>query len=160
MFLRRSILLVLLLFLFSAGALAQGTITDESETFASARAVLVPPVEKTDTTNLVDIGVMEVNGYDTLTLNFAGATTDVVRTGGTIGVILIPAIELFERAFQNQGLLPASLEIAAAVSAGGMPEFMAKQVKVDVGFPRYRVLLYNTTSNAANVYFFVLRSNR
>lgn len=159
MILRGTLLSLILVAMFPAGALAQGTLTNETETFASARAVLVPPVQRTDTTNLVDIGVLETNGYDTLTLNFAGATTNVVDTGGSIGVILIPAIEPFELAFQNRGLLPASLEINVTVSAGGPPEFMAKQVKVDVGFPRYRVLLYNSTSNAANVYFFAFRSN-
>jgi hypothetical protein len=34
---------------------------------------------------------------------------------------------------------------------------MAKQDKFDVGFPSYRVLLYNPTNQAATVSFFVCR---
>lgn len=137
----------------------QGAIAEESEWLASARGVLVPPVAKTDTTNLIDVGVFETNGFSKLTLNLAGESTDILRNGGTIGAILIPAIDPYERAFRNRGLLPASLEISVTLAAGGPAEFMAKQVRVDVGFPRYRVLLYNTTSNAANIAFFAYRSN-
>jgi len=153
------VLLVLLLASVSSSVLAQGTIADESDSLASARGILVPPVSRNDTTNLIDVGVFETNGYSKITLNLAGESTDVLRTGGTIGAILIPAIEPYERAFRNRGLLPTSLEISATLAAGGQAEFMAKQVRVDVGFPRYRVLLYNTTSNAANIAFFVYRSN-
>jgi len=144
---------------FALSGLAQGAITDESDSFVVARAVLVPPVAKNDTTNLIDLGVFETRGYSKLTLNMAGESTDVLRNGGTIGAILIPAVEPYERAFCNRGLLPASLEIAVTLAAGGQPEFMAKQLRVDAGFPRYRVLLYNTTSNAANLTFSVYRSN-
>jgi len=144
---------------FALSSLAQGAIANESESFASAKAVLVPPVAKDDTTNLIDIGVFETDGYSKLTLNLAGESTDVLRNGGTVGAMLIPAVEPYERAFRHRGLLPSSLEIAVALAAGGQPEFMAKQVRVDAGFPRYRVLLYNTTSNAANITFSVYRSN-
>lgn len=145
--------------LLTIPALGQATITDESDSLASAVNVLVPQVARQDATNLIDIGTFETKGYSKLTLNLAGATTDTLRTGGTIGAILIPAVEPYESAFRNRGLLPASLEITATLAAGAAPEFMARQVRVEAGFPRYRVLLYNTTSNAANVAFFVYRSN-
>jgi hypothetical protein len=35
---------------------------------------------------------------------------------------------------------------------------MASQATLDVGFPRYRVLLYNTTGTSATVVFFAYRS--
>jgi hypothetical protein len=74
-------------------AQGQDVVTDEGKSFAAARGVLVPPVAKSERENLVDIGVVNTNGFSKLTLNLTGECTDVLRKGGTIGAILIPAVE-------------------------------------------------------------------
>ena len=76
----------------------------------------------------------------------------------SVAAILIPDIPPFDYAFQSLGLLPASLEFFGKASPGGGLYFMAPQATLDVGFPRYRVLLYNPTGSTATVVFFAYRS--
>ena len=52
------------------------------------------------------------------------------------------------------------MEFTAAATPEGGSYLMASQQTFDVGFPRYRVLLYNSTGASALVAFFAYRSRR
>jgi hypothetical protein len=130
---------------------------DGSSTLVGVKALSVPTVERSQTSMLVDAGTVDTEGYTTLILNLAGRLSgDAGFKGGTVGAILIPDIDPFDKAFQTLGLLPESVEISVPVDRAS-PYFMARQVKFDVGFPRYRVLVYNSTNQAATVSFFAYR---
>jgi hypothetical protein len=130
---------------------------DGAPTLLGIKAVSVPSVDRSQTSMLVDAGTLDTDGYTTLILNLAGRLSgEAGLRGGSVGAILIPDIDPFDKAFQTLGLLPESVEISVPVDkASGY--FMAKQIKFDVGFPRYRVVLYNSTSQAATVSFFAYR---
>ena len=122
------------------------------------RGVIVPPVERADTADLVDCGTFDADGYSTLVVNLAGEMKDKPAKTGVIGAILIPDVSPFDRAYANLLLLPVPLEITAPVTGQGFPYFMAKQTRFEVGFPRYRLLLYNSTGSSATVTVTVYRA--
>jgi len=140
-----------------ANAQSQMENLDGSVALVGVRGLSVPPVAKTETGSLVDGGTIDTEGFSTVVLNFAGRVSgDAGLRSGPIGAILVPDIDPFDRAYKTHGLLPSSIEISA-VAEGSLATFMAKQVTVAVGFPRYRVLFYNSTNFAATVNFFAYR---
>lgn len=130
---------------------------DGSAALVGVRNISVPPVDRSQTTALVDAGTIDCDGYSRVVVNFAGRVageSDLRR--GAVGVILVPDIDPYDKAFRSFGLLPASVELTAQAE-GAQATFMAKQVTFDVGFPRYRVLFYNSTNWVATVNFFAYR---
>ena len=153
----------LALLAWTAGAFLAGqTIgtVQESQAMVGVRGVSVPPVARTDVANMIDAGIIETEGFTHVTLNLAGELKSTASKDGAIVAVLIPVQPPFDFAFESLGLLPASLEISASVTAHGGLYFMAKQATLEVGFPRYRVLLYNTSGAAANVALFAYRTRR
>lgn len=122
------------------------------------RGIVVPPVGKTDVAGLVDGGAFDCDGYSYLVVNLAGEMKDRLQAPGLVGAYLIPDVLPYNKVFENLLLLPVPLEIAANVTEAQYPYFMAKQTRFEVGFPRYRLLLYNTTGTAATVVVSVYRS--
>jgi hypothetical protein len=108
-----------------------------SKQFVSARGILVAPVSRTDVPNLVDIGVVDCEGFEHLVLNLAIEMQLPVEPGGAVGAVLIPDVFPYDREFQ------ISLPIE-----GGSAYLSAKQVRVEIGFSRYRILLWNSGRTA------------
>ena len=136
-------------------ALAQ-TSFDYEGALAAVRRVPVPTVPRSHTTQLVDAGVFECDGYKSVVLNLAGEVKDPAPKGGKIGAILVPDVEPFVQAFQQLGLIPVTIEIDVTLKPG-TPYFMAEPKRADIGFPRYRVLFYTETGAAVNASFFAYR---
>ena len=130
---------------------------DGSSAFLGVRGVVVAPVDRSQPATLVDGGTLDTDGYSRVSLNFAGrASAEPGFRGGAVGAILVPDVEPFITAFRTMGILPSAIEISASADrASGT--FMAKQVSFDVGFPRYRVLFFNSTTQSATVHFFAYR---
>ena len=130
------------------------------EAMVGVSGIHVPPVKRSEIGNMVDAGTIDAEGYTHLTLNLAGELKGSANQQGVVAAVLIPDIEPFETAYKTLGLLPASLDLKVSVAANGGLYFMAKQETLEVGFPRYRVLLYNTTGSGATVAFFAYRTKR
>jgi hypothetical protein len=128
-----------------------------SASLIGARGVAVPVVRRSETRSLIDLGTVDTEGYERIVVNLAGSITGADEVGGTVGVILIPDVPPFNDAFNNLGLLPASLEITVQVDSRRSQYFMATQQKFDVGFPRYRALAYNMSRSPVSISFFVYR---
>jgi len=145
-----------------AGALSGQTIDKikDSEALVGVRGVQVPPIPRSDVANMVDVGTIDAEGFTHLTLNLAGELKGALGQRGEVVAVLIPEIPPFTTAHRTLGLLPSSFELTAPLSAYGGFYFMAKQVSMEVGFPRYRVLLYNTSTSTATVAFFAYRTKR
>jgi hypothetical protein len=147
----QNVFLFCLVFLSVTSAMAQSTSLFEK------RGIVVNTVERTDIQSLVDAGTIETEGYSGLVLNMAGMPGASTQKAGVVGAILIPDIPPFNEAFRKWGILPAILELTAEVRVGET-SFIAKQKSFDVGFPRYRLLLYNTTDSPMTVAFFAYRT--
>jgi hypothetical protein len=131
-----------------------------SEAMVGTAGMAVPPVQRSEVSNMIDAGTIDAEGYSHLTVNLAAEMKSPAIHQGVIGAVLIPDVHPFDLAYTSLGLLPASLDLTSAVAANGGLYTMAKQATLDVGFARYRVLLYNTTGSAATVAFFAYRSRR
>ncbi len=133
---------------------------EHSEALIGLRGLMVPPVARSEATNLIDAGVIETDGYTHLTLNLAAELKGTATGRGVVGVLLLPDIEPFRHAWRTLGLVPATVEFTAPATPEGGSYLMAPQQTFEVGFPRYRVLLYNSTGASALVAFFAYRTRR
>ena len=117
--------------------------------------VVVPPVARTDVANLVVAGTLDTDGYRYVVLNLAGELKSA-SDAGVLGVMLIPDVPPFDKAFLDRGLLPVSMELTATSMPDG--RFMARQQTFEVGFPRYKILLFNSSSTTAAASVFAYRA--
>jgi hypothetical protein len=116
--------------------------------------IIVSPVPRSETTRLVNAGTLVTDGFPYAVLSLAGQMKGEPVRSGTVGVILLPEEEPVQRAFNEDGLLLFPLEIVASVSPGPKSHFASEAGRQNLAFPRYKVLLYNTTDRAASVTLF------
>lgn len=121
--------------------------------------ILVPPVDKIDVTKLVDAGTIETDGFKDMVVNLGGEWKEAPSLKGVVGALLVPDMPPFDKVLSFHNVVPVPLEIKAPGTMDTFPFFMAKQVRFEVGFPRYRILLYNTTGATATVAIFIYRTN-
>ncbi|MBP7148582.1 MAG: hypothetical protein KBD01_13660 [Acidobacteria bacterium] len=153
----RPTMFAIVLALFAAvPALAQTKIADiQSNTFSGLRGLIVPPTLCTDVGNLVDGGILDVEGFGFITLNMAGESKG--PGAGDVLAILVPNVAPFDVAYQQLGLVPVSLEMTARFNSGP-GYFMAKQRKFEAGFPQYRVFFCNTSQATVQIAFFARKT--
>ena len=136
-----------------------GHVFGQTNSLFEKRGIVVNPIERSQIQSLVDAGTIDTEGYSDLVLNMAGMPSASVQKGGVVGAILIPDIPPFDEAFRKWGILPAIIELTAEIKTGEM-NFIAKQKRFDVGFPRYRLLFYNTTDSNMTIAFFAYRTHQ
>jgi len=135
---------------------ADGARFEYDGALAAIRRVTVPTAPRAETTQLVDGGVFECDGYKSIVLNLAGEVKDPVPKAGKIGAILVPDVEPFTQAFQQLGLLPVTIEIEVTLKQGAA-YYMAEPKRADIGFPRYHVLFFNETGGTVTASLFAYR---
>lgn len=128
-----------------------------SKQFLAARGIVVAPVPRADISNLVDAGVVECEGFEHLVVNLALEMKGTVEPGGSVGAVLIPDVGPYDRAYRVLQLLPVAAEITVPIE-GSSAYLTAKQLRIDVGFPRYRVLLWNSGRSTVTAALSVWRS--
>jgi hypothetical protein len=116
--------------------------------------IIVPPIKPADTTHLISAGTLATDGYTKVVLSLNGLTKGDVVKGGTVGAFLLPDEDSIVRTFNEAGQIQFPLEIAAKNVAATSAYFASSSERLNVGFPRYRVLLYNTTDKTATVNLF------
>jgi hypothetical protein len=136
---------------------AQSAGVEYDGALVAIRRVTVPTAPRSQTTQLIDAGVFDCDGYKSIVLNLAGEIKDPTPKGGKIGAILVPDVEPFTQAFHQLGLLPVTIEIEVTLKPGGGGYYMAEPKRADIGFPRYRVLFYNESGTAVTASFFAYR---
>ena len=107
--------------------------------------VSVPGAERNELSKLTDAGVITTEGASSLVVNIVGELRGRAEKEGAIGVLLVPDVAPIDQALRTRRALLVALETSAHVAAGESSYFVSKQQRFDVGFPRYRVLLYNST---------------
>jgi hypothetical protein len=111
----------------------------------------VPPVGPKETTRLIQAGTLATDGFTAMVLALNGQTRGRILRAGAVGALLIPDEEPVTRAFEEEGLTQFPIEIAASSVSGRSLYFASEPQRHILGFPRYRVLLYNTTDKSATV---------
>ena len=121
--------------------------------------LIVSPAHRHETTQLSDAGTIETDGFTFLVLSLEGQVKGRPFEDGTVGAILLPDEEPVVRAFQVEGQLHLTLEAAAAVAAHQSAYFSASESSLPIAFPRYRILLYNSTDKTASVNLYAYLTN-
>lgn len=116
--------------------------------------ILVSPVRPDQTTRLVDAGVLTTDGYPYVVLSLAGQVKGDLTKPGEVGAILIPEEETIQTAFDETGMVIHPLRVSSGQLVESTGFFDSEQPRLAVGFPRYRVLLYNTTDKAVEADLF------
>lgn len=119
--------------------------------------ISVAGAERNEVSSFTDAGVVSTDGVSGIVVNIVGEMRGRADREGAVGVFLVPDVSPIAAALRTRRILLASLEVAARVTAGESNYFMATQQRFDVGFPRYRVLLYNSTGAAVTASVFVNR---
>jgi hypothetical protein len=113
--------------------------------------IIVAPVSPRDTTRLIDAGTIETAGFGHVTLSLIGTTKGEVGRSGSVGAILIPDEDRVRQAFDESGETLFALTVEAAGVSSASAHFASSQPRFQIGFPRYRVFLFNTSDKAADV---------
>ena len=150
-------LAVLLAIAIAPPSAAQSAGVEYDGALVAIRRVTVPTAPRSETTQLVNGGVFDCDGYKSIVLNLAGEIKDPVAKAGKIGAILVPDVDPFTQAFQQLGLLPVTIEIEVTLKQGAGGYYMAEPKRADIGFPRYHVLFFNETGAAVTASFFAFR---
>lgn len=124
----------------------------------SLREIEVAPVLPTDLRRLVEGGVLATDGFGAVVLSLAGQPKGMVRQKGEVGAILLPDEEPIVNAFEEKGQIQFALNVKADVPLAA-PVFSSSQPRHTIAFPRYRVLLYNTTDRTLSVDIYAYLTN-
>jgi len=115
------------------------------------RDLSVPPVEPTETGRLIDGGILQGDGFTGLVLSLSGRAGGRALRSGSVGVRLIPDDDAITKAFEEDGQVLFPLELGAPLTQGAYRLTATAQERFTLGFPRYRVRLYNTTDKTVSV---------
>jgi hypothetical protein len=117
----------------------------------------VSPVALSDTRNLTDAGSIDCTGFTFVTLSLGGGLKGAGQAG-TVGVVLVPDVPDVQEALRSYGVLQFSLSVGATVPASPSGLFSSESKTFRLAFPRYRVLLYNSTPRSADATVYALLS--
>ncbi len=125
----------------------------------SLKDIIVSPVSPKDTQRLILGGTIVTDGFSQVVLSLSGQIKGEIVKAGSVGAILLPDDEAIQRIFDERGDMQFPLEVTATGVTGTSPYFASNQPRYDVGFPRYRVLLYNTTAKTVSVNLYAYLSS-
>lgn len=118
------------------------------------RGLSVAPSPRLDSTRLVNAGILETKGYPSLVLTLIGQSKGTVPLPGEVGAILLPEEEWCLRALEREEQYLGAQSIRAQLAPDPIRTrtfFASTPQKVQAAFPRYRVLMFNTTDRTAEV---------
>jgi hypothetical protein len=131
----------------------EGTVRVEGlESFGSLvqiDAIDVTPVPRETTTRLIDAGTVDTDGFSHVVLSVFGEVRGELTRPGRVGAVLVPDSDISEKLLKTKGVFLFPLEVSASLDTQGGSVFMAEQRRFEVGFPSYRLLLYNTSDRTA-----------
>lgn len=131
---------------------------DYSDWLTSFEDVVTPPVERHQTGQVIDAGVIDTDGFSHVVLCIGGAMKSRPTKAGKIGVVLVPDMYPFDEVLKREGRFVFPIEATADVSPNDYELFESDQVRMPVAFPRYRAYVYNSTDAAAGVWIYAYRT--
>ncbi len=134
-------------------------VTNFPQTQQVAGTVSIDGVGPKETTRLIQAGTLATDGFTAVVVGLSGQTRARTVHPGTVGVLLIPDEEPVTRAFEEEGLMQFPIEIKTPPVTGASLSFASAQERFTLGFPRYRVFLYNTTDKTATVNVYAYLTN-
>ncbi len=120
-----------------------------SSSFIVREGKAVPPVGRTESPHLIDLGTLEVEGFQRMTLSLHVESQGRVTKAGKVGILLLPDREPIRQSLRLEDQILLACELGVELPIGSIP--VAAQESFDVAFPRYRLLLYNESNASARV---------
>lgn len=136
----------------------KGSVSLEGTTKVIKReGMLVTTSRRNEITELFHGGVIETEGYTSISVSLQGEIKSITFLSGTIGVVLIPDEEPVLRALREAKQLQFPIETLCNIKSGESEYFSAMQSDQRIGFSRYKIYLYNTLNRPAevNVYLYL-----
>jgi len=127
------------------------------QTRFETKKALVAPSELSDTNHLTDAGTIDTAGFTHVTLSLSASLQGSAQTG-MVGVVLLPDVPEVATALRSYGALQFGLRAEAQLRSSQASLFSSESSTFRLGFPRYRVLLYNSTQRTADATLFVYLS--
>ena len=129
--------------------------------FVALDETLVSPgIRPDDIGDLVDGGVLDASGFTSITLSLAvEAKGEPSGPPLGAGALLVPDVEIAERAFREEARLLFPLEVRAVVTPGRRYT-ASEQPTFTLAFPRYRVYYYNASRKSVSVRLFAYLAAR
>jgi hypothetical protein len=118
------------------------------QTRFETRKAVISPADLNDSNHWTEAGVLDVSGFTHVTLGVAGLLQGSPQ-GGTVGVVLVPDVPEILNALRLNGVLQLALRVDATLNPAQSGHFSSESVTLRLGFPRYRVYLYNSTAKSA-----------
>ena len=122
-------------------------------------AALVSPGQRADPLSYVEAGTLDATGFGAVTLGIAGEVQGRLLASAPVGVILLPDEPEIVGVFRTHGILQFALEVETQVAPGVPGIFSSEQAHLRLGFPRYRVLLYNGSPKTTEVTVYAYLNN-
>ncbi len=113
--------------------------------------IVVPPVRRKDTSNLIEVDPIHAEGFTSAVLSLQGELKSTNFTPGTVGAIFVPDEKPVIHALIEDRAILFPLEVKTWVDPGPYRYFTSESTSVTVGFPRYRVFLYNSTNKSVEI---------
>ena len=124
----------------------------------SALDVVTTPATRAETNLWTEAGVIDADGFTSAVVSLHGQLRGNPSIPGAIVAVLVPEEENILRSL-SEGEVHLALEAAAdPVPTGGL-YFSGARDGLPIGFPRYRLFVYNTTDRSAAVNVFVYLTN-
>ncbi len=120
--------------------------------------VVVPPVGRHDTTDLIEGSEIPTAGFTGVTLSLQGYVKGTLGQAGNVGVLLIPVEDAIQEAFDQDGQIQLSLEVMSVLARREIETFSAQNL-LAVGFPLYKAYFYNSTDKAVEVNLYAYLTN-
>jgi len=119
------------------------------QTRFETKKALVSPAVLADANHLTDAGTIDTAGFTYVTVSLSGILQGSAQAGA-VGVMLVPDVPEVATALRTYGILQFGLRSEAPMSRSQAGVFSTEPATFRLGFPRYRVLLYNATQKAAD----------
>ena len=123
------------------------------------KEIVVPPVNPSEVSRLIGGGTLEADGFTSVVLALNGQSQGKVLKSGVVGVILVPDEESVMRVFEEEAKAQFPIEIKTAALTGSSPYTASESQHFLVGFPRYRIWLYNTSDRTVSANLFAYLTN-
>jgi hypothetical protein len=112
---------------------------------------LVSPAPLADPGSYTDAGTLQTAGFGAVTLGVAGTVQGRLVSPAPVGVILLPNVPEILATFRTHGIAQFALRVEALAGPSDSGAFSSEPALLQLGFPSYRVFLYNATPRTSQV---------
>ena len=112
---------------------------------------LASPGRRSDPSDYTEAGVLDAAGFGSVTLSLGGTVQGRLVQPAPVGVLLLPDVPDVVATFRTHGIAQFALAVEATATPAEPGVFHAEPAYFRLAFPRYRVLVYNTSPRTAEV---------